>query len=161
MVNPIRPTDNDAIEMARALLSKARWASLGVLEDDGFPSVTRIGLSLTPNGMPVSLVSDLSAHTKALKEDARCSLLIGAVEPKGDPLNQPRLTLKVLAEFVRKGSHSYPELAQNYLVSHPKAKLYIDFADFSFLCFEIQEAALNGGFGKAYLLSRQDLFGSD
>lgn len=157
MVNPIRPTDATAVELARLLLRNARWASLGVLDAAGFPSVTRVGFSLSSDGTPISLVSDLSSHTKALRSDKRCSLLVGRVGPKGDPLNQPRLTLKAAAGFIHKGTVEYQAMAPSYLSDHPKAKLYIDFADFSFVRFEVIEAALNGGFGKAYLLSKADL----
>ena len=46
-VNPIRPTDDDARALARALLSGARHAALAVLHPDtGAPFVSRIALGL-------------------------------------------------------------------------------------------------------------------
>jgi putative heme iron utilization protein len=40
---------------------------------------------------------------------------------------------------------------------NPKSKLYAGFADFSYFRLEPSAASLNGGFGKAYTLSRQQL----
>jgi putative heme iron utilization protein len=156
MTDPIRPTDADAISLAQDLLAKARWASLGTLGDDGHPMVTRIGFACLA-GTLVSLVSDLSAHSTALRRDARCALMVGEVAARGDPLNQPRLSLKARAQFISRDSAEHGEMAALYLSDHPKARLYIGFTDFSFLRFDILSAALNGGFGKAYLLTREDL----
>jgi putative heme iron utilization protein len=58
------------------------------------------------------------------------------------------------------GDDGHTELAAHYLRDHPKAKLYIGFTDFSFVRFEISEAHLNGGFGKAFHLGPQDLIPS-
>ena len=48
-------------------------------------------------------------------------------------------------------------LRAHYLATHPKAKLYIDFADFNFVGFEVEAGHLNGGFGKAFRLTPADL----
>jgi heme iron utilization protein len=44
-----------------------------------------------------------------------------------------------------------------WLAQHPKAQLYVDFADFAFVRLAPRGAALNGGFGKAYALDAADL----
>ena len=44
-----------------------------------------------------------------------------------------------------------------YLARFPKAKLYIGFTDFAFYRFDIAKAHLNGGFGKAFVLTPADL----
>src|SRR5690606_25906421 len=44
-----------------------------------------------------------------------------------------------------------------YLSRHPKAALYAGFADFALFCLSPETALLNGGFGKAYRLTRHDL----
>ncbi len=110
-----------------------------------------------PSGDLVSLVSDLSQHTAALRGDARCSLLLGEPGPKGDPLTHPRLTLQATAQFIPHGHPGFATLKGPYLTIYPKAKRYIDFADFSFLRFDIQTVFLNGGFGKAFVLTPTDL----
>lgn len=148
-----RPTDQGARELARRLINTALYGSLGVVHPDtGKPHVTRIALGTDANGFPITLISDLSLHTRALKLDNSCSLLIGQPESKGDPLTYPRLTIEAKAVPVLK-----EKLRNHYLESHPKSKLYIDFADFNFVRFEPISADLNGGFGKAFQLTAEDL----
>ena len=52
--------------------------------DAGAPAVTRIALATTPDGAPLSLVSELSAHTAALEANPACALLVG--EPEDNDL---------------------------------------------------------------------------
>jgi len=47
-----------------------------------------------------------------------------------------------------------------WLKKHPKAQLYVDFADFFFWKMTVERAHLNGGFGKAYVLKPTDLRGA-
>lgn len=156
--DPIRPTDDEARRLARDLLENARFAALGVLDPEtGAPLVTRIALAQAPDGAPLTLISDLSAHTRALRADPRASLLVGEPGPKGDPLMHPRLTLQGRAAFVDRAGPDHARLRETYLDQNPKAQLYIDFADFSLVRLDIAEAHLNGGFGKAYRLTAADL----
>ncbi len=157
-VSPIRPTDDDARALARDLLAQARHAALGVLHPDtGAPFVSRVALGLTPEGQPMTLISTLSLHTGALAANPLASILVGEPGPKGDPLTHPRLTVQARARFLGQGETGWEDLRAHYLASHPKAKLYIDFTDFTFAIFEVQSAALNGGFGRAFALTADDL----
>ncbi|MDU9004959.1 HugZ family pyridoxamine 5'-phosphate oxidase [Sedimentitalea todarodis] len=157
MLNPIRPSDDNARALAGTLLKSARTAALAVLSPDGAPLVTRIAFGSTPDGQPLTLVSDLSGHTIAMRSDPRCSLLVGEINGRGDPLNQPRLTLEATASFLDRTSTQHEKMVAHYLRDHPKSKLYIGFADFSFVLFTIKIGHLNGGFGKAFTLSSADL----
>jgi len=157
MTNPIRPTDDEARTLAQDLLKTARFAALAVMAGPGQPVVTRVAFGLDPKGQPLTLISDLSHHTKALKAAPQCSILVGEPGPKGDPLTHPRLTLQARASFTPHNDPAYGDLARHYLRDHPKAKLYIGFTDFSFVRFLPTLAYLNGGFGKAYTLSPTDL----
>lgn len=154
-VDPIRPTDDEARALARRLLAEARIAALAVLDGSGFPFVSRIAIGRDAAGVPLTLVSDLSQHSRALRADPRASLLLGEAGGKGDPLTHPRLTLQARAEAA--AAEERTELAALWLDGHPKAKLYIDFADFRFLRFRVEAAFLNGGFGKAFRLTPDDL----
>lgn len=155
--NPIRPTDDAARTLARSLLTGATYAALGVITPDGLPMVTRIALATAPDGAPLSLISDLSAHAAALKSNPAASLLVGEPQDRGDPLTHPRLTLQTTAHFIRQGEPGYPELSAHYLSLRPKAKLYAGFSDFFFVRFSIGDALLNGGFGKAFHLAESDI----
>lgn len=144
--------------MARDLIATAPHAALGVLDPEtGAPFVTRIALGTDDTGHPVTLISTLARHTAALKSDPRASLLVGEPGPKGDPLTHPRLTLGATASFVDRDTPEHRALRTRWLATHPKAKLYIDFADFGFVRFTPTGALLNGGFGKAYVLAPDDL----
>lgn len=157
MTDPIRPTDDGARDIARSLLKQASHAALGVIGPDGAPLVTRIAFGQAPDGLPLTLVSDLAQHTGALRARPACSLLVGEPGPRGDPLTHPRLTLQAQADFLPRDGTVHAEMAAHWLRGHPKAKLYVGFADFCFVRFRITLAHLNGGFGKAFRLAPGDL----
>lgn len=146
-----------ALDEAKALLRAATHAALSTLApEDGHPMVSRIGLAVMGHGVPVTLVSDLAAHTAALRADARCSLLVG--EPgKGDPLAHPRVMLMCRAEPIDQRTAAQAAARAAYLASHPKAKLYVDFADFHFIRLVPEGGTFNAGFGQAYRLRAGDL----
>jgi putative heme iron utilization protein len=158
MKSPIRPTDDDARHLARDLIEAARFAALSYRNpSDGAPMISRIAFVSGPDGLPLSLISDLSHHSAALQQEPVCSVLIGEPGDKGDPLTYPRLSLRATTSFVRHGDTEHADLAKAFLEKQPKAKLYIGFADFALVRFTPLGAHLNGGFGKAYTLSAADL----
>ena len=155
---PLRPADDEARKIARDLLDAATFGALAVtLPTDQTPFVSRIAVGRAPDGTPVSLVSDLSQHTAALRANPVCSLMVGEPGPKGDPLTHARLTLQCSTAFVAHQDEAFRPLRDHYLSDHPKAKLYIDFADFSFVLFAVMRGFLNGGFGFACMLTPADL----
>ncbi|WP_245409736.1 HugZ family pyridoxamine 5'-phosphate oxidase [Pararhizobium haloflavum] len=153
----IRETDAEALSLARRLLRGAPYGALGVIEpENGYPSVSRALIATDPCGAPVILVSQLSGHTNALKADPRASLLVG--EPgKGDPLAHPRLTVQCRAGTIPPDAPDYGAIRKRFLARHPKAELYVDFPDFRFIRLSPLAASLNGGFGRAYRLTADDL----
>jgi putative heme iron utilization protein len=155
--NVIRETDDDAIRLARSLMRTARFGALAALEpDSGAPLASRVGVASDSDGAPLILVSLLAAHTSALLSDPRCSLLVG--EPgKGDPLAHPRLALSCRAARLEPGLPAHARASRRYLNRNPKARLYAGLGAFSMFRLEPERGSLNGGFGRAYLLSRKDL----
>jgi len=87
---------SSAFEAARRdgkrLMRLARTGALATL-DDGKPLTTLVGVASDWDGSPLFLMSDLARHTKLLALDARVSLLLTSEGGRGDPLNQPRVTL--------------------------------------------------------------------
>jgi len=152
----IRQTDDEAIRLAKTLIRAARFGALAVIEPGtGAPLASRVGVATDIDGAPLILISMLSAHTAAIIADPRCSLLLG--EPgKGDPLAHPRISLACRAQRLERGSADQIRAERRYLNRNPKAKLYAGLGDFSFFRLEPERASLNGGFGKAYLLDRDD-----
>jgi len=153
----IRETDAEGVRLAKTLLRSARFGALAALDPDGGgPMASRVGVATDLDGTPLILISGLSAHTRAIVADPRCSLLVG--EPgKGDPLAHPRITLICRAEKLERGTDAWAAAERRYLNKNPKAKLYVGLGDFSFFRLNVEKASLNGGFGKAYLLTRQDM----
>ncbi|MEM8822925.1 MAG: pyridoxamine 5'-phosphate oxidase family protein [Pseudomonadota bacterium] len=150
-MDPYNPVTPEARALAQSLLQPATYAALATTYE-GRPMVTRIGcLWLRGQGMGM-LVSDLSDHSKALAADPSCALLVGEPGDKGDPLTHPRITLRGRAEEIDKTVHR-----DHWLAERPKAKLYYDFSDFRLLAIVLDDAMLNGGFGKAYRLTAADL----
>lgn len=156
-VSPIRQTNDEARGLAKTLLENARFAGLAFTDiPTSGHSISRIIVANIPNHGLVTLVSDLSAHSQALALDRRCALLIG--EPgKGDPLAHPRMS--VIAEAVRlpEAMKENMSLVEPFFGMHPKTKLYFNFLDFAFWRFSIVRIDLNGGFGKAFQLTADDL----
>ncbi|MCI5074428.1 HugZ family protein [Oricola sp.] len=153
----IRETDAEAIRLARTLIATNRYGALAVINHEtGFPGASRVALATDYDGTPLVLVSALSGHTKPMLDDPRSSLLVGEAG-KGDPLAHPRITLFTRARRLDRETDEGKRARRRYLARQPKAALYADFGDFAFFRLEIERASLNGGFGKAYELTAEDL----
>lgn len=152
--DPTPPADASDLAMARDFLRLPHGA-LAYTDSDGLPGISRIAMGLDAAGIPLALISALAPHCAALRTFPDCAVLLGEPGPKGDPLTHPRLMLRARASFV--GATERPALRSLWLSSHPKAKLYIDFTDFSFVRLIPVSALLNAGFGKARRIAPQDL----
>jgi putative heme iron utilization protein len=156
--DPLLPADAAARAQARALLSEAGFGALAFTDPEtGTPGISRIAVGLDAAGGPVTLISSLSAHHAALRLNPAAALMVGEPGPKGDPLTHPRLMIRVEAQFVDRSDPSHAALRLQWLATHPKAKLYVDFGDFGFVRLVPQSAFLNGGFGRALRLVPDDL----
>ncbi len=155
--NPINETDDEARALARSLVDTTRYAALAVNEGDtGFPLVSRVAVSYGSDTGLFFCASDLSTHSQCLATDPRCSLLLG--EPgKGDGLAHPRVTLVGSVDRIENSDPQRQSMRDIFLERHPKANLYVDFADFAFYRLLVDRALLNGGFGKAFHLDATDL----
>ena len=152
--DPFHPADAEGRVLAHALLDRSRTAALAYTDPEG-PGISRIAFGLDPDGLPLTLISALSAHFTALKATPACAILVGEPADKGDPLNHPRLMLRARAEFLPRRDH-HP-LRAHWLHSHPESALYLDFADFAFVRLHPVSAILNAGFGRAMHLTPADL----
>lgn len=155
--NVIRETDDEAQALAQDLVRTGRYGALAAFESgSGHPFASRVAFCPAIDGTPVMLISELSEHTRSVQSDPRCSLLVGETGT-GDPLAYPRITLIGRAKKIERDDPEREQVRARYLARHPKAALYADFGDFAFYAIEIERASLNGGFGKAYHLTRDDL----
>ncbi len=139
--------DFDPLAESRRLLRSIRAGALGTLNGSGDPFSSLVTVATDHDGSPLILVSQLSAHTRHLDGDPRCSLLL-AETGAGDPLTHPRLTLTGKAAKVTEPA-ARKAVRARFLARHPRAELYADFGDFSFWRIALEQVHLNGGFARA------------
>lgn len=137
----------DPLAEAKRLLRATRAGTLATLNGSGDPFASLVTVATAHDGAPLILVSQLSAHTRHLDKDGRCSLLL-AETGAGDPLAHPRLTITGTAAKVVE-PNGRKAVRARFLARHPKAELYADFADFSFWRMAMEQIHLNGGFARA------------
>ena len=149
--DPVAAADDTARALAGEMIGAARYGSLATFGEGGHPGISLVALAAFRPGF-LTLISGLAAHHGALRANPKAALMLG--DPgKGDPLAHPRLMMDITAHFVPKDVAA----REAYLAHQPKAKLYIDFADFDLVHLVPERALLNGGFGKAWRLGPADL----
>lgn len=156
--NPHRRADPEAVALAQKILEDAHDAALSVLDEQGWPMISRIALQTDSAGVPLALLSGLALHSAALRRDAMAALLIDVVssdETRGMALTRPRLSLQVRAEMVDESETD--ELRKAWRNRDPKAAVYLQLPDFRFWRLHIVRGMLNAGFGKASLLKSPDI----
>jgi putative heme iron utilization protein len=136
---------------ARRLLRAARAGTLASLAD-GQPFASLVTPALTPDGTALLLLSDLSEHTRHLRAEPRCALMVMGAPDGPNPQTAPRVTVTGLAEQIEDAA-----LKARWLAVHPYAALYADFADFHLWRIVPRAALFVGGFARAARLRRADL----
>jgi putative heme iron utilization protein len=150
--SPAEPAKFDAVAEAKLLLRVTRSAALATLvPDTRQPFATLVNVATAPDAGPILLLSELAAHRRHLSADPRLSLLFYA-PGRGDPLAHPRLTILGRARRIDDAERR-AALRARFLAYHPKSALYADFPDFAFFLVEMESVHLNGGFGRAALLT--------
>jgi len=146
-------TLQSAAAQAKRLIRMSRTGALATLgRDSGAPLTTLVGFAGDFDGAPLFLFSQLAQHTKNLGRDGRGSLLLTTPPDRGDPLNQPRVTVGGAIS-----PHPDPYARKRYLQRNPKAKLYSPFADFAIYRMRVEAVHFNGGFGRADPLTAADI----
>jgi putative heme iron utilization protein len=141
----------DAAWQARCLMRAARVASLATVAH-GQPFVALVTPATAPDLSVLLWLSSLSEHTRQLQAEPRCALLVSGAAEGPNPQTAPRLTVTGLAEQVADAA-----LKARWLVMHPYAALYADFADFSLWRVRLVGGNLVGGFARATRLRQADL----
>lgn len=141
----------DAVWASRRLIRAARAASLGT-SDRGQPFVSLVTPAPAPDLSLLLLLSDLSPHTRHLKAEPRCAVLITGDAPEPNPQTMPRVTLTGQASLTDDAA-----LKQRYLALHPYARLYADFGDFHLWRIVITDASYVGGFAQAARLKAAEI----
>jgi putative heme iron utilization protein len=135
--------ERNFLKEAAGIIVAARAGSLATVSD-GTPHVALVTPALTRHGDPLLLLSDLAVHTRHLRQDPACALLLLGAQTAANPQTMPRVTL--ICNAVR---HSDPVDRDLFLVSHPYAAQYVNFTDFNFWRLIPKDAHYVGGFAAA------------
>ena len=136
---------------ARRLLRAARVGTLASVAD-GQPFASLVTPACAPDLSLLLLLSDLSEHTRHLRAEPRCSVLVAGPPVGANPQTAPRASVTGLAERIVDVA-----LKARYLAVHPYAAIYADFGDFSLWRIQPLGGLYVGGFARAARLRAADL----
>ena len=136
---------------ARTLLRAARVGTLAT-SAEGQPFASLITPACAPDLSVLVLLSALSEHTRHLRADPRCAVMVTGAAETINPQTAPRVTITGLAE-----PEPDPLLKARWLAVHPYAQLYADFTDFALFRIRPMAGQLVGGFARAFRLRQADL----
>jgi heme oxygenase (biliverdin-IX-beta and delta-forming) len=143
------PGDLTPAWAARLLLRAARAATLASVTDLQ-PFASLVTPATAPDLSVLLLLSDLSAHTRHLRAEPRCALLVAGAAAGENPQTAPRLSVTGLAA-------PEPALKARWLAVHPYAALYADFTDFALWRIRPLGGHFVGGFARATKLGAAEL----
>ena len=155
--DPVAAADAQSRALALSLMATGHAALAWTDPETGTPGISRIAFALDPQAGPLTLISALAPHFRALGKAPDCAVMLGEVGPKGDPMTHPRLMILARAAFIAASDPGRPAMRDRWLARNPKARVYIDLPDFAFVRLVSQSALLNGGFASAFRLTPQDL----
>ena len=136
---------------ARKLLRAARVGTLAT-SAQGQPFASLVTPACSPDMSLLLLLSDLSEHTRHLRAEPRCSVLVTGPAESANPQTAPRVSVTGLAETI-----SDAALKARYLAVHPYAAMYAGFGDFSLWRIKPVGGLYVGGFARAARLRVADL----
>ena len=136
---------------ARKLLRAARAGSLAS-SIDGQPFASLVTPACAPDLSVLLLLSDLSEHTRHLRAEPRCAVMVAGQPEGANPQTAPRVTVTGLAAMIEDAA-----LQARWLAVHPYGALYADFADFHLWRIAPLGALFVGGFARANRLRRAEL----
>jgi putative heme iron utilization protein len=132
---------------SRKLLRAARSGVLAT-QTGGQPFASLVTPASAPDLSPLLLLSDLSEHTRHLRAEPRCALIVAAAPAEANPQTAPRVTVTATADFI----DADDALKARWVAIHPYAAFYADFGDFHLVRLRIQSASYVGGFARAFRL---------
>lgn len=146
-------TDQDppvpAVAPARAgrLLLRAARAGTLATSAGGQPFASLITPATAPDGSILMLLSGLSDHTRHLKQEPRCAVMVMGAPDGPNPQTAPRLTVSGLA-----APEPDPALKARWVTLHPYAGFYAGLGDFVLWRVRPLAGHYIGGFASAHRL---------
>lgn len=119
-------------------------------EMDGHPFGSIVDLSSDEQGRPLFAISTMSAHTRDLVADPRCSITVQ--EPGFQGIQDGRATLVGTCTKVPEAEEA--ACKETILKKHPEA-FWVEFADFSVYRMDVSKVRYVGGFGRAGSVSAE------
>ncbi len=149
-----QPGDAPADTPAWASRKLLRAARVGTLASSlaGQPFASLVTPACAPDLGVLLLLSSLSEHTRHLRAEPRCSVLVVGAATGANPQTASRVTITGLAEVIDDA-----ELKARYLAVHPYASLYAEFGDFALWRVRPMGGLFVGGFARAARLRLADL----
>jgi heme iron utilization protein len=144
-------TDASPAWEARKLLRAVRVGTLAS-SADGQPFASLVTPACAPDLSVLLLLSSLSEHTRHLRADRRCSVLVVGTPEGTNPQTAPRVAVTGVAEVADDQA-----LKSRYLAIHPYAQMYAGFGDFSIWRVRPLGGLFVGGFARATRLRAGDL----
>lgn len=147
----------EAVKNARLLLLKEYRGVLSThsLAMPGFPFGSVVPYCLNQDGWPLILISRIAQHTRNLKADPRCSLLVSERDAADVQLNG-RLTLMAEARQLA-DPQSVASAAERYYRYFPESRDYHRVHDFDFWVLHPLRWRFIGGFGAIHWLEQAAL----
>lgn len=136
---------------ARKLLRAARAGTLAT-SIDGQPFASLVTPAVAADGALLMLLSGLSEHTRHLRVEPRCAIMVAGGATEANPQTAPRVTVTGLAEPTDDAA-----LKERWLAIHPYAAFYAGFGDFSLWRVAPVAGQFIGGFARATRLRGADL----
>lgn len=146
-----KPAANQPAREARALLRAARAGTLAT-QTAGQPFASLITPATAPDGSVLMLLSGLSEHTRHLRDEPRCAVMVASAPNGPNAQTRPRLTVTGLAV-----PELDPMLKVRWVALHPYAAFYAGFADFKLWRVRPEAGSFIGGFASATRLRLDDL----
>jgi heme iron utilization protein len=140
---------------AARCLARATASAVLATQAEGQPFASLVTPAFSAGFEPLLLLSSLSEHTRQLRAEARCALLVTGAAEGSNPQTAPRLTLTGVAAPVPEGEVA--ALKAGWLAKHPYAALYADFGDFALWRIAPGGALLVGGFARAVRIRLAEL----
>ena len=131
------------VQDARALLRAARAGTLAT-SAAGQPFASLITPATAPDGSILMLLSGLSEHTRHLRDEPRCAVMVAGPPAGLNPQTAPRLTVTGLAAH-----EPDPAMKARWVALHPYAAFYAGFADFQVFRLRPVGGQFIGGFASA------------
>ena len=136
---------------ARALLRASRAGTLAT-NGDGQPFASLVTPATAPDGSVLLLLSGLSEHTRHLRNEPRCAVMVAGLPTEANPQTAPRLTITGIA-----ATEPNPALKARWVALHPYAAFYAGFGDFQLWRIAPKAGLYIGGFASATRLRQADL----